>query len=308
MRIKHYILALVLCAPLYAQMTSGVVFAQAQQAQDGSSAAQTARGKQPVAPASATDANKAKPASKPVVFTNENLHDSQPSKAMPMQPGSTSAAENHSTAAITGNQTSPAAKAKKQSPAAAPAKPKVELDPHKVLTNDDLRKLDRQGGMSVVGTDAVLSGIYDCDINCYNQARSSAQVYPSSSLDWMRDLRSGIETLKLDNDWRAYLVRLADLRSKICTIADEEKTDLVRADNENNVTDQQIDIREEYTRKLKDVNDDITAEYGRMSSMQSRYSPMVSRFMQMQVLRIMRTNCPGSPYGYYSDDPENMNR
>ena len=212
--------------------------------------------------------------------------------------------ENHSS--TTGNQASSANARKQQPSAAAPGKPKVELDPHKVLTNDDLRKLNRQGGMSVVGTDAVLSGIYDCDINCYNQVRSSAQIYPSSNLDWMRDLRIGIEKLKLDNDWRAYLVRLADLRSKICTIADEEKTSLDRADNENNVTDQQIDIREEYTRKLKDVNDDITAEYGRMSSMQSRYSPMVSRFMQMQVLRIMTTSCPGSPYGYYSDDPENM--
>lgn len=305
MHIRHYILAFALCASLCSLMTCGVVFAQAQQTQDGSSAAQTAHGKQPVAPASATDANKAKPASTPVIFTNENLHELPPSKALQAPSASQSATENHPT--TTGNQASSAANAKKQqSPAAALAKPKVELDPHKVLTNDDLSKLNRHGA-SVVGTDAVLSSIYDCDINCYNQVRSSAQIYPSSNLDWMRDLRTGIEKLKLDNDWRAYLVLLADLRSKICTIADEEKTALDRADNENNVTDQQIDIREEYTRKLKDVNDDITAEYGRMSSMQSRYSPMVSRFMQMQVLRIMTTSCPGSPYGYYSNDPENMN-
>lgn len=306
MHVRHYILALALCAPLYSLMTCGVVFAQTQQAQDDSSAAQTAHSKQAVAPTSATDVNKAKPASKPVVFTNENLHDIAPSKAVQTQSGSPSVTENHST--TTGNLSSSADAKKQQSRAAAPAKPKVELDPHKVLTNDDLRKLDRQGGMSVVGTDAVLSGIYDCDINCYNQVRSNAQVYPSSNLNWMRDLRTGIEKLKLDNDWRAYLVRLADLRSKICTIADEEKTALDRADNENNVTDQQIDIREEYTRKLKDVNDDITAEYGRMNSMQANYSSMVSRFMYTQVLRIMTSSCPGSPYGYYSNDPENMNR
>lgn len=305
MHIRRYILALALCAP----MTCGLVSAQAQQAQNGSSTSQTAHGKQAVASGSATNANKVKPESKPVVFTNENLSEPPPSNAVQAQSESRSV-ENHSTPATAGNRTSPKANAKKQqSPtAAAPAKPKVELDPHKVLTNDDLRKLDRQGGMSVVGTDAVLSSIYDCDINCYNQVRSSAQVYPSSNLDWMRELRTGIEKLKLDNNWRAYLVRLADLRSKICTIADEERTALERADNENDVTDQQIDIREEYTRKLKDVNDDITAEYGRMSSMQSRYSPMVSRFMQMQVLRIMTTNCPGSPYGNRYYDPDDFNQ
>ncbi|HXT87225.1 MAG TPA: hypothetical protein VN745_09395 [Verrucomicrobiae bacterium] len=302
MRIRNYMLALALCAPV----TSGVVFAQAQQAQNGSSAAQTADSRHASASTSATEGSKAKPASKSIVFTNENLSDAATNNETQVQSGSQSAAQNH--AKNMGTRAASQSTAKKQQAAAAPTKPKIELDPHKVLTNDDLRKLDRQGGMSVVGNDSFLNGIYDCDINCYNQVRSSAQVYPSGSFDWMRDLRTGIEKLKLDNDWRAYLVHLADLRSKICTIADEERTALERADNENNVTDQQIDIREEYTRKLKDVNDDITAEYGRMSSMQSRYSPLVSRFMYTQVLRIMTSQCPGSQYGYYSNDPENMNR
>ena len=308
MRIQRYMLALVLCAPA----TCGVVFAQTQQGQSSSSTAQTADRKQAVAaaltqnaPAAATDASKPKPASKPVVFTNENLHDAAANKGIQAQSGSQPATQKNANAQA--NQTSQAPKSEKQqSPAAAPAKPKVELDPHKVLTNDDLRKLDRQGGMSVVGSSVDLSTIYDCDINCYNQVRSTAQVYPSSNLDWMRDLRTRIEQLKLDNDWRAYLVRLADLRSKICTIADDERTALHRADNEDNVTDEQINIREEFAQKLKSVNDDITAEYGRMNSMQSRYSPLVSRFMYTQVLRIMTTNCPGSPYYYGSDDPEDV--
>lgn len=308
MRIRIYMLSLALCVPAAAYTPLG----QAQQTQNGSTtAAQAGDSKQPASPASAqnaavTDPGKAKPKSKPMVFTNENLHETAAKKDVQSQSSALSAAQNH--ANVTGSEAAQAANAKKpQSPAAAPNKPKVELDPHKVLTNDDLKKLDRHGA-SVVGTDVDLSGIYDCDINCYNQVRSNAQVYPSGNLDWMRDLRTGIEKLKLDNDWRAYLVHLADLRSKICTIADEQRTALERADNENNVTDQQIDIREEYTRKLKDVNDDITAEYGRMSSMQANYSQMVSRFMYMQVLRIMTSRCPGSEYGYYSDDPENLNR
>ena len=307
MRIRHYMLALALCAPV----TSGVVFAQAQQGQNASTAAQTADSKHASASAAVqnsatTDATKTKPAPKPIVFTNENLGDAAANKETHVQSSSQSAAQNHPK--NVGTQTASQSTVKTQQAAAAPAKAKIELDPHKVLTNEDLRKLDRRDGMSVVGNDALLNGIYDCDINCYNQVRSSAQVYPSGNLDWMRDLRTGIEKLKLDNDWRAYLVHLADLRSKLCTIADEERTALERADNENNVTDQQIDIREEYTRKLKDANDDITAEYGRMSSMQSRYSPMVSRFMYTQVLRIMTSPCPGSHYGYYSDDPENLNQ
>jgi len=305
MRIQNYILALTLCAPA----ASCVLLAQAQQAQTSSSAAQTVDSKQTTPPAAsqnatAADANKPKPSSKSVVFTNENLHDAATNKEVRAQSGSQSAAQKNASA--TGNQASQATNAKKlQSPAAAPAKPKVELDPHKVLTNDDLRKLNRQGGMSVVGTNVDLSTIYDCDINCYNQVRSTAQVYPSSNLDWMRDLRTGIEQLKLDNDWRAYLVRLADLRSKICSIADDEKTALHRADNENNVTDEQINIREEFAQKLKSVNDDITAEYGRMTPMQSRYSPLVSRFMYTQVLRVMTTNCPRSQFDndYYDPDP-----
>ena len=307
MRIRHYMLALALCVPV----TSGVVFAQTQQGQNASTAAQSADSRHASASApvhnSAADANKAKSPTKPIVFTNENLSEAAANKETHVQSGSQSAAPNH--AKNMGTQAASQSTVKKQQAAAAPAKPKIELDPHKVLTNDDLRKLDRRDGMSVVGNDSLLSGIYDCDINCYNQVRSNAQIYPSGNLDWMRDLRTGIEKLKLDNAWRAYLVHLADLRSKICTIADDERTALDRADNENNVTDQQIDIREKYTRQLKDVNDEVTAEYSRMTPMQSRYSPMVSRFMYTQVLRIMTSRCPGSAYGgYYSDDPENVNR
>ncbi len=310
MRIHAYILAVALSLPAAAHVSLAQQQAQrettAAAPQSANAARDKADPKQSTAPA---DSHASKSSSKPaVILTNDNLNAFAASGRVPSQPAAQVPAQ-------AGSKTTPKGitagsnEAKEQSAVAqTPAKAKVELDPHKVLTNDDLRKLDRRGGMSVVGTDVDLSAIYDCDINCYNQVRQSAQVYPSSNLEWMRDLRAGIEKLKRDNNWRAYLGRLAALRSKVCTLADEQRTALERADNENNVTDQQIDIREEYTRKLKDVNDEVTAEYGRMNSMQANYSPLVSRFMYTQVMRIMTSNCPSSQYENRYYDPDDPNQ
>lgn len=303
MRVQIYVLTLALCA-----VSARPSWAQTQQ---DNSAAQTASAKQ-AGTASAltqtpptTGVTKAA-AKQAVVFTNENLK-------------ATAANSAAGSAAPVNSMQDPKPVAQQMKPSTAPTSsqavphktaeaPKVQISAHKVLTNEDLEKLNKHRGMSVVGIDVDLSTIYDCDINCYNSVRSSAQIYPNANLDWMRDLRSGIEELQKDDTWRALLVNLAHLRSKYCTIAADQNVELQKADNFNNVTDQQIDIRERYNAKLSDANQAVMAGYSRASSIEATYSPLVRRFMEMQVLRIMQSACMNqNPYrqNYYpSDDPE----
>lgn len=289
MRNYVYVVALALCA-----VCARPSWAQTQSQQDSSASpatsvkAGTASGSQQNSPAAAASAKAT--AKDAVVFTNENLKDPKPAPQQ-AKPGTA--------------PTAPQASASKPA-----AQPKVQIEAHKVLTNDDLEKLNKHRGMSVVGIDVDLNAIYDCDINCYNSVRSSAQIYPAQgNLDWMRDLRSGIEDLQKDDTWRAQLVNLAHLRSRYCTIAADQNTELQRADNFNNVTDAQISIRERYNAKLSDANQAVMAEYSRASSLESTYSPLVRRFMEMQVLRIMQSACVNPdayqrPYYNSDDDPE----
>lgn len=174
---------------------------------------------------------------------------------------------------------------------AAP-KPSLTVDPQKVLTNDDLQKLAQQDeAADVAGGPVDLSEIYNCDIHCYNRVREMAQVYPASNLDWMRQLHAGIEKLKDDADWRAVLVRLGGIRSDYCSVAEEEHDALQAADNFENVTNEQINIREQYNRKLQALNQDTTETYSRMTPLQAKYSRMVAAFMSIQVSRVMGSRC-----------------
>lgn len=185
--------------------------------------------------------------------------------------------------------------------APAPPKPSLTVDPRKVLTNDDLQKLSEQeDDMDVAGGSVDLSEIYNCDIHCYNRVREMAQVYPASNLDWMRELHAGLEKLKDDADWRAVLVRLGGIRSDYCSVAEEEHDALTAADNFENVTNEQINIREEYNRKLQALNQETTETYSRMTPLQAKYSRMVAQFMSMQVSRVMASRCDhlGSTYNY----------
>lgn len=309
MRAHIGIFALTLCAvsipPASAQSQSQTDSSVSQNATSKQTA--PASQSQQVSPAKGAAKVPAKPA---VVLTNDNLKDSAvnqgASSATPSgadQEQASSTAQDSKTSA---QQTSIRAKnTSSNQTTATPAKPKLVINAHKVLTNDDLEKLNKHGDMSVVGIDVDLNGIYDCDINCYNRVRDSARIYPGTSLEWMRDLRSGIDDLQKDNDWRAFLVELAHLRMKFCSLAADENAALRKADNFNNVTDQQIDIREQYSRKLREADDEVTAAYSRGNSLEGSYSPLVRNFMQMQVLRIMQAACtnPDANYRNYSDDP-----
>lgn len=302
MRIHIYVLALALCA-----VSASPSWAQTQAQQDNSGS-QTANAKQTGTASALTQSASAgvtKTAPKQaVVFRNENLKDPAANQA------ANTAAQDPKAAALQAKpanaQATPQAATSKSA-----AQPKLQIDAHKVLTNDDLEKLNKHRGMSVVGIDVDMNSIYDCDYNCYNSVRNSAGIYsPPGNLDWMRDLRSGIEDLQKDDGWRAQLVKLAHLRSRYCTIATDQNEELQKADNFNNVTDQQISIRERYNAKLSEANQAVMAEYSRASSLEATYSPLVRRFMEMQVLRIMQSACinPNSYrrpyYNSADDDPE----
>lgn len=313
MRTHIYMVALTLCAVSAApsrarsqsQQENAQQAASAKQIGDASGAQQTA----------ATGAGATKTAARQsVVFTNENLKGQAANQAVRPETEASSTQEQKAAAAQDPKTAAQPAKpggaaANPQTAANKPTTaPKVQIDAHKVLTNEDLEKLNKHRGMSVVGIDVDLNAIYDCDINCYNYVRSSARIYSPGNLDWMRDLRSGIEDLQKDNNWRAELVNLVHLRSKYCTLAADENEELQKADNFQNVTDQQIDIRERYNAKLSDANQAVTTEYERTTAMEATYPALVRRFMEMQVLRIMQSVCvnqnPYRPNYYPSDDPE----
>lgn len=307
MRIHTYVLTVALCAAASSQAALG----QSPQGQSNASATQSTSTKQsPITPqqtisSGTPGASKAAP-KPPVLLTNDNIDDPTVKQTIHGTAQPNAQRDPKATAA----QVSAAPKAQSNQQAAtsaSAAKPKLLLDPHKVLTNDDLRSLGRQGDVSVVGVDVDLNGIYDCDVNCYNEVREAAKVYPGSDLEWMRDLHSGIEKLKKNNDWRAVLVHLADIRSKFCTLAADEQAALARADNFDNVTEQQINIREQYNRQLNAANQNAVATYSRMTPLQAQYSSLVASFMSVQVSRIMQANCSGRNSNNYSADPDDPN-
>lgn len=241
-------------------------------------------------------------AKSPVVLTNENINDSAAKKA---NPSSAPAAQSDPKAAP---KQDPPAPSQEQNPqAGAPAaKPKLQLEPHKVLDNENLPNVLDKQGVNVVGTAAGLEGIYDCDVNCYNQVRASANVYPLSDLSWMRELHDGIEKLQDDGKWRAFLVSLVDIRERYCKLAQEESSALRRIDNEQNVTNEQINIREEYNRKVAELSQESAAAYNRAGLLQAGYSPLVRSFMQLQEQRISGTGCRNAGPYYYNSDPDEL--
>lgn len=271
MRTHIYVLAVVLCA-----VSARPSCAQGQ-SQQGSSTSQATSAKQASA---ASTAQQAPPASAGLKQTID---------------------------ATNGNSKDPKAPTQQAGTSKQAAPPKLQIDAHKPLTNEDLQKLNKRRGMSVVGIDVDMDGIYDCDYNCYNDVRGSAGISPGGNLDWMRDLRTGIEDLQKDAIWRAELVNLAHLRSRFCTLADEQNAELRRADNSNNVTDEQINIRERYNAKLSEANEAVTAEYERITPLEATHSPLVRRFMEKQVVRIMQANCTNPDSYRRSDDTDDSN-
>lgn len=307
MRIHIYVLTIALGAAASSQAALG----QAPQGQSNASAPQSTSTKQsPTTPqqavASGTLGTSKTAPKPPVLLTNDNIDD--PTVKQTIHGTAQPNAQQDPKATAVEVSAAPKTRSNQQAAtSASAAKPKLLLDPHRVLTNDDLRNLGRQGDVSVVGVDVDLNGIYACDVNCYNEVREAARVYPGSDLEWMRDLHSGIEKLKKNNDWRAVLVHLADIRSKFCTLAADEEAALARADNFDNVTEQQINIREEYNRRLNAANQDAVATYSRMTPLEAQYSSLVASFMSIQVSRIMQANCNNPNSNNYNPDPVDPN-
>lgn len=297
--------ALMLMMALTVAAASPCAWAQSQQGQGDTASSQPATAKPSAAISAQTSAanSSAKAQAKPaVVLTNDNINDSDAKKAT--QPAASNAQSDPKPAQSENPQAkTPQAAQPEASPVAA-QKPKLVLEPRKVLDNENLPGVLDKRGVNVVGTAAGLEGIYDCDVNCYNQARQSANVYPSNDLSWMRDLHAGIDKLQDDDAWRAHLVKLVDLRSQYCKLAVEEARALERVDNEQNVTDEQISIREDYNRKVAELGQEFQAEYGRASMLEAKWTPLVRGFMQLQERRITSTGCV-SPVQYrYNADPE----
>jgi hypothetical protein len=314
MRLHMYTLTIALLLAGAGQIS----VAQAQPGQSQGSAGASSNAKpaasgqaaQPSATA-ANSANAKADAKAPIVLTNENLGDVFANKPV-ADPPATSSPNDAKAVQKERAQTPQAAQDKKapaQQPspqaAAASTKPTLQLKPNTVLTNDNMQDfIGKKGVNNVVGTSVDLSTIFDCDMNCYNQARSYAKVYSGNDLEWMRDLHSGIEQLKNDSKWRAFLVQLTNIRADYCKLAAEENGELARVDNFNNVTNEQINIREEYNRKLAELGNRTTAAYQRMDSLQAGYSVLTKSFMSMQELRVMQSSCMNPEANPYRPNPD----
>ncbi|HKW87674.1 MAG TPA: hypothetical protein VJN21_02855 [Candidatus Acidoferrales bacterium] len=294
---------------LFLALAGQSAVAQTQQGQSDTASPQPATSKQAAATShaatnsAASSSASAKAQAKPgIVLTNDNLSDAAAKKPA----GSAADSQSDVKQAQTQNPRAQSQQGGQQG--AATPKPKLQLPPHEVLTEENLPNLLDKRGVNVVGNGVDLSTIYDCDVNCYNQARQYANVYPAQDLKWMRELHDGIDKLQNDGKWRAHLVNLADLKTRYCKLAAEQASELYRVDNEQNVTDEQINIREEYNRKTAELGQEFQAEYARAGLLEGQYPPLTRGFMQVQEQRMTQMNCV-SPnqnryrYNSYPNDP-----
>lgn len=283
--------------------------AQAQQGQGDTSASQPSSARQPSsaqpkpqsATATAPAGQKANPRLR-VLLTNDNLNDATVKNAIQ------SAGSDAKSDSKTGQKQNPPAPAQQPDQQGAPpttvAKPKLQLPSHQVLTDENLPALLGKEGINVVGTAAGLNGIFDCDTNCYDQVRQGANVYPGRDLAWMRDLHDGIDKLQDDGKWRAFLVHLVDIKSRYCKLVTERDSALSRVDNENNVTNEQINIRQEFNRKYDALTQESSAAQNEIAPLQAGYSVLVRSFMRVQESRIGQMSCTNPERDRGESDPD----
>ena len=202
---------------------------------------------------------------------------------------------------------------KPQDPVAPPpenanAVPKPAARVHHVITNEDIEAQNEQLASANSGFD--IGNINDCDTNCFDWVRNSANYYIVRNTDWKRDLLRGIEQVTADAKWQAALYQIARLKAKFCELSQDKNDALVDTADPKNMTENEIAIDEAYERKFHERQADLNAAYGNADSIMRSYSGVVIGFMNLQKQRAGNRTCliryPVIHRGYKTplDDPD----
>ncbi len=197
-------------------------------------------------------------------------------------------------------------------PAAAPAKKDQPLAPkpprraRKVITDDDIQGI---GSIYKGGGGPDLSGINDCDRNCFESVRSAARIYPGGT-EWKRDLLDAIDKVRSDAPWQGLLGEFGTVRGKFCSLEQERNEELARVSDPHNVTAGEISVEEKYNRLFKSAQADLLTLYDRAHFLKQAHasSALEMAFMDLQTNRIITASCysiqqPYRPNWESSDDP-----
>lgn len=186
----------------------------------------------------------------------------------------------------------PPASAAASSPAAATAakyQAATKRRARHVITDDEIRGI---GSIYKGGSGPDLSGINDCDRNCFEAVRRSARIYPSG-VQWKKDLLNAIERVRNDAPWQSLLSDFGTVRGKFCMLEQQRNDELVAHSDPKNVTAGEISVEEKYDRLFKDAQAELLALYDRASLLRQEHvmSGLEIGFMDYQTNRIVTTNC-----------------
>ena len=205
----------------------------------------------------------------------------------------------------------PAPSAPAASPAASPKKdqapvPKTPRHARNVITDDDFQGI---GSIYKGGGGPDLSGINDCDRNCFESVRSAARIYPGGT-EWKRDLLDAIDKVRSDGPWQGLLGEFGTVRGKFCSLEQERNEELARVSDPHNVTAGEISVEEKYDRLFKSAQADLLTLYDRAHFLKQAHasSALEMAFMDLQTNRIITASCyslsqPYRPNWESSDDP-----
>jgi hypothetical protein len=196
---------------------------------------------------------------------------------------------------------SPAASPKNQAPV-----PKPPRRARKVITDDDIQGI---GSIYKGGGGPDLSGINDCDRNCFESVRSAARIYPGGT-EWKRDLLDAIDKVRSDGPWQGLLGEFGTVRGKFCSLEQERNEEIARVSDPHNVTAGEISVEEKYNRLFKSAQADLLTLYYRAHFLKQAHasSALEMAFMDLQTNRIITASCyslsqPYRPNWESSDDP-----
>ena len=197
-------------------------------------------------------------------------------------------------------------------PAAAPAKkdqapaPKPLRHARKVITDDDIQGI---GSIYKGGAGLDLTGINDCDRDCFESVRSAARIYPGGT-EWKRDLLDAIDKVRSDAPWQRLLGDFGTVRGKFCSLEQQRNEELARISDPHNVTAGEISVEEKYNRLFKSAQADLLTLYDRAHFLKQAHasSALEMAFMDLQTNRIITASCaslsqPYRPNWESSDDP-----
>ncbi len=206
------------------------------------------------------------------------------SQAPPVAP-----AQRESAASATAAPPASAAASSPASAAAAKYQAATKRRARHVITDDEIRGI---GSIYKGGAGPDLSGINDCDRNCFEAVRRSARVYPSG-VQWKKDLLNAIERVRNDAPWQSLLSDFGTVRGKFCMLEQQRNDELAEHSDPKNVTAGEISVEEKYDRLFKDAQAELLSLYDRASLLRQEHvmSALEIGFMDYQTNRIVTTNC-----------------